>query len=53
MTKISYILGMLAAGGAMGAAAHASTTVTLNLPLSSDASATNITLAGGVDPQYQ
>ena len=54
MKKISYILGMLAAGGAMGAAANAAaTTVTLNLPLSSDASVTTITLAGAIDPQYE
>jgi len=58
MVKISYVLGMLAAGGAMGGTASAAvlggfTTVTVNLPITSDANTTPITLAGATDPQYE
>jgi len=58
MNKISYLLGMLAAGGTIGGTASAAvlgdgyTTVTINSPITSDASTNLITLAGASTPQY-
>ena len=52
MPKINYVMGMLVAGGAMTAAADANAlTYVLNLPLTSDAASTPITLMGGGTPQ--